>query len=152
MFMARLSLFSFLFACAVISSNALAACWWQWEGVKSRWVCDECGSDGCTEIGSAGPTEQTITITNKCYKSGKISVAAYYLAASTNSWRTDGYWNLKPDETAVVGKTYNGLFYYWAKDYASNRTWDGNEGPYMLHGNSHRFRESNSLQIKLTCR
>jgi hypothetical protein len=149
--MRRLFSLSLLLSLFVISSEAFAACWWQWEGFSSRWVCDECGSNGCTEIGTPGPTAHQITIKNSCYRPGTTAVAVYYLAASSNSWRSDGYWHLNPGETANAGTTYNGTFYYWAKNHSQGNAWEGDEGPWNLHGDRLRFRKKDGFHVNLTC-
>jgi hypothetical protein len=130
-----------------VSAQAFAACWWQWEGVNSRYVCDECGSNGCSSIPVVENTTYSITVTNSCWNSGTSDVAIYYNDVNSG-WRTDGYWKIAPGETKHLARSLSNEFYFWAKN--QTHLWNGTLRR-EVNNTDRGFRYHNGTSLNLTC-
>jgi hypothetical protein len=92
---------------------AEAGCWWQWEGIKSTWVCDGLSNGGNSTIPVEPDTGIRLMIKNDCWDTNSISVSVFYKNRD-DIWTGDGFWNLAPGETVTVGYTYHDYFYFHA--------------------------------------
>lgn len=140
------ALFSLL--AVTMAAPAFADCWWQWEGIHSRWTCDECGSTGCSTIPVVEDQTYGITVRNSCWEGGAISVALLYNSVNSG-WRTDGYWTIAPGESKYLADTLSNEFYYWAGS-RDGRNWSGNVRR-RVNSDYKNFRYKSGNYVNLTC-
>ncbi len=146
----------FLAVSAFLTASAEARCWVEWQGIKTKVVCDN--GDG----GGAGVSYSTLNIKNDCrypifvavhYKSmrcqeypGNHSCLSEYIS-DDQLWVTDGFWRLAPGKSAYIKDTRNRFLYTYAETDdqftggASNRkTWTG-DSHHQIKGRNLGFKQ-----------
>lgn len=145
-----------LVASAFLGAEAQARCWVEWQGIKTKVVCDS------SEGGGAGISYSTLSIKNECrypifvavhYKSmrcqeypGNHSCLSEYIP-DDKLWVTDGFWRLNPGQTSYIKDTRNRYLYTYAETddnftggSANRMTWSGDKY-FTIKGRSLGFKQ-----------
>jgi len=105
--------FALVAASVSVSNTAMAWCW-PWE-------------PGCTS--DVATPWFDVNFKNNCREEIWVALKTYY---PDNTWKDEGWWNIKPNETAFISRSINRNLYYYA--YSNSFTWAGTATYGTLNG------------------
>lgn len=103
-------------------NSAQAGCRWVWEGVKSRYVCDE------------NRDYFKFYVQNNCNRNVRVAVHYYVAENGSGTWRDGGWYTFVPNEKAYLVPSTSRNIYIYAETSDGLSKWSGDQCNIRLGG------------------
>lgn len=125
-----MTVFAAIFVASTAQARRECSCTWRLGNI--------CMEKSCVDIpdgpSTPAPSYYKLKLHNACNRS--IRTAIHY-RETNNNWTTEGWWVIKPGDTAYVADTKNRIYYTYAETTTANNqlTWTG---PHQWNVNGNR--------------